>query len=213
MCQTVSEQGRQDVYCVPLHDSDLLSGDGTHGSGDLSLVVETGTPFLLVEGRRSRWDIELDWHGLGDPEGTDVAVCTAPFQVYMPHLISSERFLKGRQGLQKQIWRQQGRRTDRPFLMRYQKGNRVWCCCDTRYMVLYGGVHLDPCAMQDVAACKQESTKGEAWRPEKKEKKVGSFSAFLSSWGSPWSVSRQAPKEAFPGIPSIRGENRALVLA
>ena len=47
-------------------------------------------------------DIELDWHGLGDPEGTDVAVCTAPFQVYMPHLISSERFLKGRQGLQKQ---------------------------------------------------------------------------------------------------------------
>ena len=72
----------------------------------------------------------------------------------------------------------------------------MWCCCDTRYMVLYGGVHLDPCAMQDVAACKQESTKGEAWRPEKKEKKVGSFSAFLSSWGSPWSVSRQAPKEA-----------------
>jgi hypothetical protein len=32
---------------------------------------------------------------------------------------------------------------------------------------------------------------------EKKGKKVGSFSAFLSSWGSPWSVSRQEPKEAF----------------
>lgn len=29
--------------------------------------------------------IELDWDGLGDPEGTDVAVCTAPFQSCVPH--------------------------------------------------------------------------------------------------------------------------------
>lgn len=33
---------------------------------------------------------------------------------------------------------------------------------------------------------------------QQKESKinVGSFSAFQSSWGSPWSVSRQEPKEA-----------------
>jgi hypothetical protein len=40
----------RDVSCLPLHDSDLASGDGTHGTGDLSLAVETGTPFLPVEG-------------------------------------------------------------------------------------------------------------------------------------------------------------------
>jgi hypothetical protein len=37
----------RDVSCVPLHDSDLASGDRTHGTGDLSLAVETGTPFLF----------------------------------------------------------------------------------------------------------------------------------------------------------------------
>jgi hypothetical protein len=41
---------------------------------------------------------------------------------------------------------------------------------------------------------------------EKKGKKVGSFSAFLSSWGSPWSVSRQAPKEAFLVFRPFEGE-------
>jgi hypothetical protein len=41
---------------------------------------------------------------------------------------------------------------------------------------------------------------------EKKEKKVGSFSTFLSSWGSPWSVSQQAPKEAFLAFRPFEGE-------
>ena len=81
MCQTVSEQGRQDVYCVPLHDSDLLSGDGTHGTGDLSLVVETGTPFLLVEGRRSRGI--LNWIGM------DWEIPKEPMWLYALHLFKS----------------------------------------------------------------------------------------------------------------------------
>ncbi len=65
-------------------------------------------------------------------------------------------------------------------------GKRGWCC-DTRYMFLYGG------GMCNAGCCRmharKESNKGKVVRPAKESKlNVGSFSAFQSSWGSPWSV-------------------------
>ncbi len=86
MCQTVSEQGR--LLRTPPHDSDLASGDGIHGTGDLSLAVETNRNTLFCLWREEDRDGILNWIGMDweIPKEPMLAVCTAPFRFCMPHL-------------------------------------------------------------------------------------------------------------------------------